>query len=136
MLEIYIGYICLVVIHEFAHYMLLKMNNVDVLEITVGNLIHLRLGKLRISPFVASGNVVFSEFEFNKLRLGTKLCILFAGPSANMVAAAALSNIFTILSSIGLFMAMLTLMPVPFMNTDGWNIVEEIYKHFFKKNLN
>ncbi len=133
MLELYLGYVGLVVIHELGHYALLKAYKVKVVEVTIGNFLYMRLGIFKISPLIASGKITFSVADFNKQKIIPKLCILAVGPISNIVMSVLLSTLSTLLSSIALFMAMITLMPVPFLNTDGCGIVDELLKYFLQR---
>lgn len=133
MIEYYIGYILLVIAHELGHFVLLKTFNVGVIRITSGNIFFLRVGNINISPLVISGKTIFSNVDFERLKLIPKLLIIVAGPFSNAVIGIALSNSSLILSTISYFMALVALLPIPFLNTDGWCIIRELYEYLIRR---
>ena len=133
MVEYYIGYIGIVVIHEMAHFFLLKIFHVEEIQITVGNFIYLPVGIFRISPFVLSGSVTFSDSDFGKLKLLPKLMIVMAGPAANILMGLVLSPWSWVLATLSYLMAVVSLLPIPFFKTDGGYIVKLLYEHLAPK---
>lgn len=133
MVEYYIGYIGIVVIHEMAHFFLLKIFHVEEIQITVGNFIYLSIGIFRISPFVLSGSVAFSDSDFRKLKLLPKLMIVMAGPAANILMGLVLSPWSWVLATLSYLMAVVSLLPIPFFKTDGGCIAKLLYERLIPK---
>lgn len=126
MLKLYLSYILIIFLHELGHYFALKSFNITVTQVLIGNAFYIRLRRIKISPIVLTAHVEFSKRQFNELTILPKLIIISSGSLINLLIFFLFPVHQSILRYMSLYVGITSLLPIPFTETDGANIIKEI----------
>lgn len=127
MVKYYLVFASLLILHEFGHYMAIKICKVKIYKMVIGNMFYLNVKNFKLSPIILSCYVDFSEEDYNRLNLVWKLIIIAAGPFMNLLFALLSPNKYIIAKLLALFLGVSSLLPIPFLDTDGGNLIKEIF---------
>lgn len=135
MISFYFSFILISIFHELGHYIALKLFRVPIIKIIIGNFFHFGTKKIKISPIVLNGSVEFFMEQYEKLALIPRLIIIGAGPMMNFLLFFLLPKHLAALRLISLSIGIFNLLPIPYLNTDGGNIIKELFIEWKKKRL-
>jgi membrane-associated protease RseP (regulator of RpoE activity) len=127
MFKCYIAIVGILILHELGHYISLKIFRVEINQIVIGNILSLKIRKLKLSPIVLSCHVDFSMEDYEKLNLISKLIIIISGPLMNFFLVFLLPNHEATYRLFSFMVGISSLLPIPFLETDGSNIIKEIF---------
>lgn len=132
-IKLYVYYIISAFIHEFGHFITLKLFGIKVTRFSMGNFFYLNIGKIKISPIILKASIEFSNKEFSELKLVHKLIIISSGALMNVLTYLLFPESKMIFRYISLLVGMTSLLPLPYIETDGTNFIKEIFSAFSKR---
>lgn len=127
MFKYYIAFAVILILHELGHYIALKIFRVEINQIVIGNVLHLKIKKLKLSPIVLTCYVDFSMEDYEKLNLVSKLIIISSGPLMNFLIVLLLPKYEATYRFLSFTVGISSLLPISFLKTDGGNIIKEIF---------
>lgn len=131
-IKLYLLLAFLVIVHELAHLLFLRIYKVNICSIEIGNIIFLRLGKIKISPFIFSGSIKFSEMEFNSLALNKQIMIILSGIISSLLIFLIIPEQFYFCKMITLIYLMISCLPIPFIKSDTYILLKTLMLHLKK----
>lgn len=132
-IKLYLLFSLLVILHEMAHYIFIKINKVVISSIEIGNLIHLKIGKLKLSPFIFSGNIIFDVHKFNSLSLSRKAIILLSGLTSTLIIYFLVPSEFYLCKTLILIYFIGSCIPLPLIRTDTYLFLKILISEFKMK---
>lgn len=122
----YIWLCTIKIFHEFMHVLFLKLYNVPIASIHIGNFFHAKINILYISPIILGGYVEFSRNEFNKLKLRKQLIILLSGVMSSMIIYMLIPDKYFILKALVACNVVMNSVPVKYLGNDGYMCLEAV----------
>lgn len=128
-LEIYKSWVVVLVLHELTHifFVILFKGKID--KVIIGNFIFLRIKKVAISPIIINCSVSFEEDK--NWGLGKQALILLMPAVVNLIMGIFVGYNFIFIKIFSLFIGINSLLPIPYLQTDGFLMFEEL-KKFYK----
>lgn len=128
-LEIYKSWVVVLVLHELTHifFVILFKGKID--KVIIGNFIFLRIKKVAISPIIINCSVSFEEDK--SWGLGKQALILLMPAVVNLTMGIFVGYNFIFIKIFSLFIGINSLLPIPYLQTDGFLMFEEL-KKFYK----
>ncbi|MBC6297931.1 hypothetical protein HCJ45_12515 [Listeria sp. FSL L7-1517] len=128
-LEIYKSWVVVLVLHELTHifFVILFKGKID--KVIIGNFIFLRIKKVAISPIIINCSVSFEEDK--NWGLGKQALILLMPAVVNLTMGIFVGYNFIFIKIFSLFIGINSLLPIPYLQTDGFLMFEEL-KKFYK----
>lgn len=128
-LEIYKSWVVVLVLHELTHifFVILFKGKID--KVIIGNFIFLRIKKVAISPIIINCSVSFEEDK--NWGLGKQTLILLMPAVVNLTMGIFVGYNFIFIKIFSLFIGINSLLPIPYLQTDGFLMFEEL-KKFYK----
>ncbi|MBC1483200.1 hypothetical protein HCJ58_03010 [Listeria sp. FSL L7-1509] len=128
-LEIYKSWVVVLVLHELTHifFVILFKGKLD--KVIIGNFIFLRIKKVAISPIIINCSVSFEEDK--NWGLGKQALILLMPAVVNLTMGIFVGYNFIFIKIFSLFIGINSLLPIPYLQTDGFLMFEEL-KKFYK----
>lgn len=125
--KIYLLIIVLIITHELAHYLFLKIFRVKIHKVVIGSFLYYKYKKLEIAPFIFSGHVLYDENKFNKLYLYQKALILLCGIIVNVLVYFLIPDTMYIFKNLTLLYIILSVLPLSFFNTDTYILFKIVF---------
>ncbi|MBF2663942.1 hypothetical protein [Listeria seeligeri] len=127
-LEIYKSWIIVLVLHELTHifFVILFKGKID--KVVIGNFLFLRIKKVAISPIIINCSVSFEENK--NWGLGKQALILLIPAIVNLTMGILIGYNFIFIKIFSLFIGINSLLPIPYLQTDGFLMFEEIKKNY------
>ncbi|MBC1723195.1 hypothetical protein [Listeria seeligeri] len=127
-LEIYKSWIIVLVLHELTHifFVILFKGKID--KVVIGNFLFLRIKKVAISPIIINCSVSFEENK--NWGLGKQALILLMPAIVNLTMGILIGYNFIFIKIFSLFIGINSLLPIPYLQTDGFLMFEEIKKNY------
>lgn len=127
-LEIYKSWIIVLVLHELTHifFVILFKGKID--KVVIGNFLFLRIKKVAISPIIINCSLSFEENK--NWGLGKQALILLMPAIVNLTMGILIGYNFIFIKIFSLFIGINSLLPIPYLQTDGFLMFEEIKKNY------
>lgn len=125
-LEIYKSWLIVLVLHELIHilFVLLFRGRID--QVVIGNFFFLKIKKISISPVIINCSVTFEEGE--SWGLAKQTLILLMPAIVNLTMGVFIGYDFIFIKIFSLFIGLNSLLPIPYLQTDGYLMLKEIKK--------
>ncbi|EAC4042260.1 hypothetical protein D7Z01_12875 [Listeria monocytogenes] len=132
-LEIYKSWVIVLVLHELVHIFFVLLFKGKIGKVVIGNFFFLNVRKVAISPIVINCSVSYEEDS--NWGLGKQALILLMPAVINLTMGIWIEFDFIFIKIFSLFIAINSLLPIPYLQTDGYLMFKEIQKRVvFKKN--
>ncbi|MBF2598413.1 hypothetical protein IA929_00185 [Listeria seeligeri] len=127
-LEIYKSWIIVLVLHELTHILFVILFKGKIDKVVIGNFLFLRIKKVAISPIIINCSVSFEENK--NWGLGKQALILLMPAIVNLTMGILIGYNFIFIKIFSLFIGINSLLPIPYLQTDGFLMFEEIKKNY------
>ncbi|MBC2074206.1 hypothetical protein [Listeria marthii] len=130
-LEIYKSWFIVLVLHELVHifFVLLFKGRID--KVVLGNFFFLKIKNVSISPIIINCSVTFEDDE--SWGLPKQSLVLLMPAVVNLIMGIFIGYDFIFIKIFSLFIGLNSLLPIPYLQTDGYLMFKEIQKKLTKK---
>ncbi|MBC1808036.1 hypothetical protein HCJ40_13580 [Listeria sp. FSL L7-0993] len=130
-LEIYKSWVIVLVLHELVHifFILLFKGRID--KVVLGNFFFLKIKNVSISPIIINCSVTFEDDE--SWGLPKQSLVLLMPAVVNLIMGIFIGYDFIFIKIFSLFIGLNSLLPIPYLQTDGYLMFKEIQKKLTKK---
>ncbi|PZF88613.1 hypothetical protein C1903_09075 [Listeria ivanovii] len=125
-LEIYKSWIIVLVLHELTHIFFVFLFRGKIDKVVIGNFIFLHIKKVAISPIIINCSVSFEEGK--NWGLWKQAFILLMPAAVNLTMGVLVGYDLLFIKIFSLFIGINSLLPMPYLQTDGFLMYEEIKK--------
>lgn len=130
-LEIYKSWVIVLILHECVHifFVILFRGKID--SVVIGNLFHLNIKKVAISPIIINCSVSFEDVE--SWNLFQKALIIMMPAVVNIAMGVFIGYDFLFIKLFSIFIGINSLLPIPYLQTDGYLMLKEVKQTFYEK---
>lgn len=128
LIKLYLLLIILVVMHELAHFLSLRIFKIKIYSFVLGSLIYYKYKFYKISPFIMSGYITYDKKQFNQLFLFKKIIIVLSGVFVNYIIYLIIPDSFVLYKFVTKLYLIFILLPLPFLNTDTYILFKIIFE--------
>ncbi|MBC1448967.1 hypothetical protein HB804_05635 [Listeria welshimeri] len=130
-LEIYKSWIIVLVLHELTHIFFVVLFRGKIDKVIIGNFIFIHIKKVSISPIVINCSVSFEEDK--NWGIVKQALILLMPAIVNLTMGILLGYNFIFIKIFSIFIGINSLLPIPYLQTDGFLMFEELQKIYKRR---
>lgn len=123
---IYISLSLTIIIHEATHYLLLKIYKFKAFYLKIGIGKGIKFKNIEVTPFIIGWYNTINYSEFYKISLISKMVIIILPSILNIMLFIIFENSYPLFSYFNLLYGVGNLLPIPFLNNDGWHLLKVI----------
>ncbi|MBC2183116.1 hypothetical protein HCB33_07075 [Listeria sp. FSL L7-0233] len=130
-LEIYKSWVIVLVLHELVHIFVVLLFKGRIDKVVIGNFFFLKIKNVSISPIIINCSVTFEDDE--SWGLPKQSLVLLMPAVVNLLMGIFIGYDFIFIKIFSLFIGLNSLLPIPYLQTDGYLMFKEIQKKLTKK---
>lgn len=130
-LEIYKSWVIVLILHECVHIFFVILFRGEIDSVVIGNLFHLNIKKVAISPIIINCSVSFEDVE--SWNLFQKALIIMMPAVVNIAMGVFIGYDFLFIKLFSIFIGINSLLPIPYLQTDGYLMLKEVKQTFYEK---
>ncbi|MDT0110781.1 hypothetical protein QJV45_09905 [Listeria booriae] len=130
-LEIYKSWVIVLVLHECVHIFFVLLFGGTIGKVVIGNFFFIKIKKVAISPIVIHCFVTYEEGS--SWSLFKKSLILLMPAAVNIAMGVLVSYDLLFIKIFSLFIGINSLLPIPYLQTDGYLMLKEVQKTLHMK---
>ncbi|MBC1975658.1 hypothetical protein [Listeria booriae] len=125
-LEIYKSWVIVLVLHECVHIFFVLLFGGKIGKVVIGNFFFIKIKKVAISPIVLHCFVTYEEGS--SWSLFKKSLVLLMPAVVNIAMGVLVSYDLLFIKIFSLFIGINSLLPIPYLETDGYLMLKEVQK--------
>ncbi|MBC2185498.1 hypothetical protein HCB28_04800 [Listeria sp. FSL L7-0253] len=125
-LEIYKSWVIVLVLHELVHIFVVLLFKGRIDKVVIGNFFFLKIKNVSISPIIINCSVTFEDDE--SWGLPKQSLVLLMPAVVNLLMGIFIGYDFIFIKIFSLFIGLNSLLPIPYLQTDGYLMFKEIQK--------
>ncbi|MBC1475812.1 hypothetical protein HB852_14445 [Listeria grandensis] len=132
-LEIYKSWVIVLVLHECIHIFLVILFGGKIDRVVIGNFFFIKMKKVAISPIIINCSVSFEERK--NWNLFKKSLILLMPAIVNIIMGILIGYDHLFIKVFSIFIGINSILPIPYLETDGYLMFKELQQAFREKKL-
>ncbi|EUJ20618.1 hypothetical protein PGRAN_14427 [Listeria grandensis FSL F6-0971] len=132
-LEIYKSWIIVLVLHECVHLFFITLFRGEIDKVVIGNLFFFNIKKVAISPIIVNCSVSFEEGK--NWNLFKKTLVIMMPAVVNIIMGMLVGYDLIFVKIFSIFIGISSILPIPYLQTDGYLMFKEVQQVFRAKKL-
>lgn len=133
LLEIYKSWVIVLVLHECIHILFVILFGGKIDSVVIGNFFFIKMKRVAISPIIISCSVSFEERK--DWNLFKKSLILLMPAIVNIIMGIFIGYDHLFIKVFSIFIGINSILPIPYLETDGYLMFKELQQSFREKKL-
>ncbi|EUJ30169.1 hypothetical protein [Listeria cornellensis] len=133
LLEIYKSWVIVLVLHECIHILFVILFGGKIDRVVIGNFFFIKMKKVAISPIIINCSVSFEERK--NWNLFKKSLILLMPAVVNIIMGILIGYDHLFIKVFSIFIGINSILPIPYLETDGYLMFKELQQAFREKKL-